>query len=125
MEVPGFGVFAELYSSDPYFGKIWSDLKNGVSSDFVLLGDFIFKGTRLCVLTFSLRLQIIKELHIEGHVGRDRSVQLVPGHIIGLHYSMTLLDTLSISLLVYKLRVMPQTSVFTCHYRFQHSFGWI
>ena len=38
---------------------------------------FLLKGNQLCVPDCSLRLQIIKELHGEGHVGRDRTLQLV------------------------------------------------
>nr|GEZ27507.1 putative reverse transcriptase domain-containing protein [Tanacetum cinerariifolium] len=38
---------------------------------------FIFKGNQLCIPDSSFRLQIIKELHGEGHVGRDRTLQLV------------------------------------------------
>ncbi|KAJ9546716.1 hypothetical protein OSB04_019259 [Centaurea solstitialis] len=34
-------------------------------------------GNQLCIPDSSLRLQIIKELHGEGHVGRDRTLQLV------------------------------------------------
>lgn len=77
VSVPGFSVFAELYPMDPYFGTIWSDLQLGVLPDYVLLDDFIFRGTRLCAPACSLRLQLIKELHSEGHVGRDRTIQLV------------------------------------------------
>lgn len=38
---------------------------------------FLFKDNRLCVPECSLRLQIIRELHGEGHVGRDRTLKLV------------------------------------------------
>ena len=34
-------------------------------------------GVRLCVPDCSLPLKIISELHNEGHVGRDRTLQLV------------------------------------------------
>ncbi|GJS94327.1 putative nucleotidyltransferase, ribonuclease H [Tanacetum coccineum] len=34
-------------------------------------------GIQLCILITSLRLKIIKELHGEGHVGRDRTLKLV------------------------------------------------
>ncbi|GJV32643.1 putative reverse transcriptase domain-containing protein [Tanacetum coccineum] len=46
-------------------------------SDFFLHNGFLFKGNQLCIPDSSLRLQIIKELHGEGHVGRDRILQLV------------------------------------------------
>lgn len=75
--VPGFELFAELYPSDPFFSSIWIDLRHGVRSDFSLVDGFIFKDNRLCVPDCSLRLHIIKELHGEGHVGRDRTLKLV------------------------------------------------
>ena len=46
-------------------------------SDFLLHEGFLFKGNQLCIPDSSLRLQIIRELHGEGHVGRDRTLQLV------------------------------------------------
>ena len=53
------------------------DLTHGVRSDFTFVDGFIFKDNRVCVPTCSLRLQIIQELHNEGHVGRDRTLKLV------------------------------------------------
>ena len=47
------------------------------SSDFVLQDGFVFFGNRLCVPECSWRLKIIEEFHNEGHVGRDRTLQLV------------------------------------------------
>ncbi|GJS92900.1 putative reverse transcriptase domain-containing protein [Tanacetum coccineum] len=44
---------------------------------FFLHDGFLFKGNQLCIPGSSLRLQIIKELHGEGHIGRDRTLQLV------------------------------------------------
>ena len=38
---------------------------------------FLFKGNQLCVPDYSLRLCIIQELYGEGHMGRDRTLQLV------------------------------------------------
>ena len=49
----------------------------GERTDFLLHNGFLFKGNQLCVLDCSLRLQIIKDLHGEGHIGRDRTLQLV------------------------------------------------
>ncbi|KAH7568724.1 hypothetical protein JRO89_XS06G0037300 [Xanthoceras sorbifolium] len=45
--------------------------------DFLVVDGFLFHGNQLCVPDSSLRFQIIKELHGEGHVGRDRTLQLV------------------------------------------------
>lgn len=77
VSVTGFECFAELYPIDPFFSPIWLDLTHGVRTDYSLVDGFIFKNNCLCVPACSLRLQIIKELHGEGHVGRDRTLKLV------------------------------------------------
>lgn len=56
---------------------MWSDLQFGVRSDFVLHEGFIFFGARLCIPNCSLRLKLIQELHGEGYVGGDRTLQLI------------------------------------------------
>lgn len=76
-EVLGFDSFRELLSSDPYFGPILPDAGVGKHTDFVLHDGFLFKGNKLCVPASSLRLKIIQELHNEGHLGRDKTLQLV------------------------------------------------
>ena len=43
----------------------------------MLVDGYLFKGNRLCIPECSLRLKIVKELHEEGHVGRDRTLQLI------------------------------------------------
>ncbi|GJU79752.1 putative reverse transcriptase domain-containing protein [Tanacetum coccineum] len=43
--------------------------KTGIP-DSNLHNGFLFKGNQLCILDSNLRLQIIKELHGDGHVGR-------------------------------------------------------
>ncbi|KAJ9546644.1 hypothetical protein OSB04_019187 [Centaurea solstitialis] len=53
------------------------DVQSRQNSDFLIHDGFLFKGNQLCIPDYSLRLQIIKELHGEGHVGRDRTLQLV------------------------------------------------
>lgn len=75
--VPGFATFSELYVTDSFFSKIWQDVEQGVTSDYSVHEGFLFKGLRICVPECSLRLQILHELHNEGHVGRDRTLQLV------------------------------------------------
>ena len=52
-------------------------VRAGERTDFLLRDGFLFKGNQLCVPDCSFRLQIIKELHGEGHVGWDRTLQLV------------------------------------------------
>lgn len=75
--VVGFASFAELYPSDPFFARIFAATGHGAYDDFTIQDGFLFKGLRLRVPECSLRLEIIRELHTEGHVGRDRTLQLV------------------------------------------------
>ncbi|GJT42570.1 putative reverse transcriptase domain-containing protein, partial [Tanacetum coccineum] len=55
----------------------WCKAGEKPRTDFFQHNGFLFKGNQLCIPDSSLRLQIIKELHGEGHVGRDNSLQLV------------------------------------------------
>lgn len=75
--VTGFSSFSDLYESDPFFGKVLAEVKTGSRDDFSLLDGFLFRGSQLCIPDCSLRLRMIDELHREGHVGRDRTLQLV------------------------------------------------
>ncbi|KAJ9555929.1 hypothetical protein OSB04_010543 [Centaurea solstitialis] len=75
--VPGFDTLMEQLTVDPYFSVVLQDVQSGQNSDFLIHDGFIFKGNQLCIPDSSLRLQIIKELHSEGHVGHDRTLQLV------------------------------------------------
>nr|KAJ0218923.1 hypothetical protein LSAT_V11C300143610 [Lactuca sativa] len=61
---------------DVLMGQL-TGIQSGQMSDFLLHEGFLFKGNQLCIPDSSLRLQIIRELHGEGHVGRDRTLQLV------------------------------------------------
>lgn len=74
--VTGFATFGDLYSTDAFFARIFKAAEQGPYEDYSIHDGFLFKGLRLCVPECSLRLQIISELHNEGHVGRDRSLQL-------------------------------------------------
>ncbi|GKA00780.1 putative nucleotidyltransferase, ribonuclease H [Tanacetum coccineum] len=58
VDVPGMDVIREQLTLDPYFS-------------------IVLQGNQLCIPDTSLRLKIIKELHGEGHVGRDRTLKLV------------------------------------------------
>lgn len=75
--VMGFSSFAELYPLDPFFGPIWTLLQQGRHPDFLIQDGFLFRDTKLCIPSCSWRLKIIQELHGEGHMGRDRTLQLV------------------------------------------------
>ena len=79
LEVSDFDSFRDLLYTDPSFYAIMYAIRAGAGeqSDFLLHDGFLFQGNQLCILDCSLRLQIIQELHGEGHVGRDRTLQLV------------------------------------------------
>ncbi|KAK0579041.1 hypothetical protein LWI29_020082 [Acer saccharum] len=77
VQVPGFNSFRDLFDSDPHFSEIMAAVREGRNSEFVLVDGFLFRGNQLCIPECSLRLQIIKEIHGAGHVGRDRTLQLV------------------------------------------------
>ncbi|KAI3700067.1 hypothetical protein L2E82_44682 [Cichorium intybus] len=75
--VPWLDVLMEQLTIDPYFSVVLQDVQSGRRSDFLVHDGFLFKGNQLCIPNSSLCLQIIKALHGEGHVGRDRTLQLV------------------------------------------------
>ncbi|CAA7022315.1 unnamed protein product [Microthlaspi erraticum] len=75
--VPGFSSFVDLYVTDPFFAKVYVEVTAGARDDFFLSDGFLFRGFQLCLPDCSLRLRVIEELHSEGHVGRDRTLQLV------------------------------------------------
>ena len=77
ISVPGFESFRALLLEDPYFANIMHNLDSNRHSSFFLEDGFLFRGNQLCIPDNSLRVKIIKELHDEGHVGRDRTLQLV------------------------------------------------
>ncbi|GLT54897.1 hypothetical protein SLA2020_280560 [Shorea laevis] len=76
-KVVGFDTFRELYTEDPSFGKILAEVSAGKRSDYILLNGYLFRGSQLCIPDSSLREQIIRELHGEGHFGRDKTLALI------------------------------------------------
>nr|KAJ0198685.1 hypothetical protein LSAT_V11C600322750 [Lactuca sativa] len=74
--VPGMDVLMEQLTVAPYFSVVLQGIQSRQMSNFLLHEGFLFKGNQLCIPDSSLRLQIIRELHGEGHVGRDRTLQL-------------------------------------------------
>ncbi|GJZ58695.1 putative nucleotidyltransferase, ribonuclease H [Tanacetum coccineum] len=66
-----------LFNDHDSLRHIRTQDKAGEKLDFFLHDEFLFKRNQLCIPDSSLRLQIIKELHGEGHVGRHRTLQLV------------------------------------------------
>jgi len=77
IQVTGFEILPEMLVEDSYFSKIVMKVQEEGSDEFVLKDGFLFKGIRLCIPDCSLRMKIIKELHDERHVGRDRTLELV------------------------------------------------
>ncbi|TXG46596.1 hypothetical protein EZV62_027896 [Acer yangbiense] len=67
VRVPGFDSFREMFDSDPYFSGVIAAARTGENSEFLLVDGFLFRGNQLCIPDCSLRLQIIKESHGEGH----------------------------------------------------------
>jgi hypothetical protein len=76
-EVIGFDILKDSLSIDPLFGPIVGEVSLGVRSDFGLHNGFLFKGTQLCILDCSLWLRIIQERHNKGHMGRNKTFQLI------------------------------------------------
>ncbi|GKB75352.1 putative nucleotidyltransferase, ribonuclease H, partial [Tanacetum coccineum] len=77
VDVPGLDIIRDMVIVDPYFSIVLHGVQAREKLDFFLHDGFLFKGNQLCIHNSSLRLQIIKELHGEGHVGHDRTLQLV------------------------------------------------
>ena len=77
LSVPRFESFKKLLEIDPVFAKIMAALGSQNFSEFFSVDGFLLHGNQLCIPKCSLRLQIIKELPGEGHVRRDRTLQLV------------------------------------------------
>ncbi|GJZ48799.1 putative nucleotidyltransferase, ribonuclease H [Tanacetum coccineum] len=77
VDVPGLDVIREQLTLDPYFSIVLQGVQSRQKPDFNIHDGFLFKGNQLCIPDMSLCLKIIKELHSEWHVGRDRTLQLV------------------------------------------------
>lgn len=73
----GFEGVRYLLTDDLYFGNILTKISEGGPTEFHLQDGFLFKGNQLCIPDSSLRLKIIKELHNEGHMGRDKTFELI------------------------------------------------
>ncbi|GKF74177.1 putative reverse transcriptase domain-containing protein, partial [Tanacetum coccineum] len=77
VDVPGLDVIRDMVTVDPYFLVVLQGVQSGEKKYFILHDGFLLKRNQLCIPDSSLRLQIINELHGEGHVSRDRTLQLV------------------------------------------------
>ena len=72
VQVVGFDVLKELYEEDADFGEIGKVCVDKPFKGFVRMDGFLFKGNTLCILSCSLRLSILDELHggtLGGHFG--------------------------------------------------------
>ncbi|XP_057787517.1 uncharacterized protein LOC131004772 [Salvia miltiorrhiza] len=84
IDVAGFDEFRHLYSTDSYFGQILMQLTSSSDPKFSTHEGFLFKGLALCIPACSLRGKLVAEIHNSGHVGRDRSVELLCDIFFGL-----------------------------------------
>ena len=77
VETPGFDALADQYATDPFFAAVIERLNAGEQLDFSWSEGFLFFRGKLCIPEGSMHLKIIRDLHNEGHVGRDRTLHLV------------------------------------------------
>lgn len=85
VEVVGFDSIPELYTTDPYFSKFYEAAKAKQSVDYTIHEGFLFRGAQLCIPDCSVWDLIIREIHSEGHRGRDKSVELLLGKYFWPH----------------------------------------
>ncbi|GKB20421.1 putative nucleotidyltransferase, ribonuclease H [Tanacetum coccineum] len=77
VDVPGLDVIREQLTLDPYFSIVLQGVQSRQKPDFNIHDGFLFKRNQQCIPDTNIRFKIIKELHGEGHVGRDCTLQLV------------------------------------------------
>jgi Integrase zinc binding domain len=80
VNVLGFEGIKELYVDDEFFGKIKDECAKWPYKEFMVNDEYLFYGNRLCIPNYSLRWQIIKEVHdggLSGHFGRDKTNALL------------------------------------------------
>ncbi|KAK0597501.1 hypothetical protein LWI29_025983 [Acer saccharum] len=76
LSVPGFESFKELLETDPFFTKIMAGLGSQNFSEFFLVDGFLFHGNHYVFLSVVCGCKLSKN-YTEGHLGRDRTLQLV------------------------------------------------
>ncbi|XP_077223394.1 uncharacterized protein LOC143857005 [Tasmannia lanceolata] len=59
VQLEGFDTIRDMYANDEDFDEIWKLCKEGKHEDYLLQDDFLFKGSRLCILKCSLREYVI------------------------------------------------------------------
>jgi Integrase zinc binding domain len=75
-----FEEIKELYVDDELFGKIKDECAKGSYKEFMVNDGYLFYDNRLCIPNYSLRWQIIKEVHdggLSGYFGRDKTDALL------------------------------------------------
>ncbi|GKE86914.1 putative reverse transcriptase domain-containing protein [Tanacetum coccineum] len=77
VDVLGLDVIRNMVTVDLYFLVVLLGVKAREKPNFFLHDGFLFKRNQLRIPDSSLRLQIIKELHDEGHTVHDRTLKLV------------------------------------------------
>ena len=75
--VVGFDSFIELYKEDSYFASVLEETESGQRRDFTILDGFLFKGIQLCIPDCSSRQLVLAEQHSLGHLGRDKTYDLL------------------------------------------------
>lgn len=123
VSVVGFFSLPDLYPTDPFFGKIWDDVQLGGADDYVIIDGFLFRGNCLCIPDFSLRLQVIREIHSEGHIVVIKHYSWSHHLTFGLVFVVMLSDLFFAAEFVKLPKDMPQTRVYIYLYQFPLNLG--
>ncbi|XP_071689319.1 uncharacterized protein [Rutidosis leptorrhynchoides] len=81
--VLGFSFIKELYEVDPDFDPILNCSPAEFKRDYVEQDGFLFKGSRLCILKYSIRELLIREAHecgLAGHFGINNTFEILNEH---------------------------------------------
>ncbi|XP_071740341.1 uncharacterized protein [Rutidosis leptorrhynchoides] len=81
--VLGFSFVKELYEADPDFASILNCSPAEFKRDYVEHDDFLFKGSRLCILKDSIRELLVREAHgggLAGHFRINRTLEILNEH---------------------------------------------
>ena len=87
VELLGFDEMKEWYDTDLDFSEMWRECrvpsmkeKSSKFDEYFIQEGMLFKGTQLCILKISMRLNLIKENHsgrLAGHFGIDKTLSLL------------------------------------------------
>ena len=80
VQVVVFDVLKELYENDADFDEIWKVCADKPFKGFIRVDDFLFNENTLCILSCSLILSILDELHggaLGGNFGKAKTLALV------------------------------------------------